>query len=572
MRVDPGGAFDWVRLPRASIEQLDSLGVSSPLLAQLMWNRGVRSATEAHQFLTPDDAPLGDPFLLRGMEPAVRRIERAITAGERIAIYGDYDADGLTAAALLCSMLMALGAQPCVFIPHRERDGYGVTDQALEKLAEEGASLVITVDCGISAIDEIARIAERGVDVIVTDHHPAVHAVPEAVAVINPNQPDCPYPFKALAGAGVAFKLAHGLADANGGTRAAAALEQSMDLVALGTTADVVPLMGENRAMVARGLARLRGPEARPGLESLARLSGMPASALTAESLAYQVVPRLNAAGRIDDARGALDLLLAQTREEADELAATLCEQNRERQERTEKFMARAREELAVRAPEGIIVLAGEYPIGIAGILAARLVDEYQLPAIVLQDDGERLRGSARGPESVDVAAALAGVTDLLERHGGHPRAAGLQLARAHFEHLRAALEERFAPGDGAGETRPKLNIDCRLRPDSVNWETARAIDRLEPHGAGNPTPLFLWREVDVLAARPFGGGHFALTLRAGERVKQSTAFRPRLPAPERGSRIDLVFELRQEYWRGTVGLSLRARDWRLREPALSER
>lgn len=563
VQAEPGGAYQWYRYPRADVDRLTSLGCASPLLAQIVLNRGCASANEAQRFLAPSLGTLHDPLLLQDMDRAVDRLEAAVRRAEPIAIYGDYDVDGLTAASVLFVFLRSVGAAPDVFIPHRERDGYGLNDQALRALADGGARVVVTVDCGITAVQEVARISARGVDVVVTDHHPALPDLPAATAVVNPNQPRCGYPFKCLAGAGVAYKLVQALAERLGTSAALEASADVLDLTALGTMADVVPLVHENRVLVAQGLARIRGGQVRPGIASLARVAGVPLELLTSESLSFGLAPRLNAAGRLDDARAAFDLLVTESPAEADALAEQLQALNVRRQEQTEIWVAEALAEVARRPPRGLALVAGRYPLGIAGIVAARLAEELQLPAIVLNEVDGTLRGSARAPEPFNVVDGLKAAAPLLDRFGGHARAAGLSATSDRLDALRGVLEDHFEPLVPSGERHPPLLIDGLVRPETVGWDTAVALESLEPHGEGNPPALLLWKGVEVLGHRVVGKGHLSMTLRAGSRVTPAIAFLPRLDAPRPGSQIDLVFELRREFWNESWRVAVRARDWR---------
>jgi single-stranded-DNA-specific exonuclease len=380
---------------------------------------------------------------------------------------------------------------------------------------------------------------------------------------VNPNQPGCGYPFKYLSGAGVAFKLAQGIADRLGTLEAQEVVRSIIDLTALGTMADIVPLVDENRTLVASGLEALRRGPHRPGIVSLARVSSVNLDSATAESLAFYLAPRLNAAGRLGDAREAFDLLLAESSEEADELAESLNELNRQRQEQTETWVQHARDSLAERPPRGIVLVSGEYPLGIAGIIAARLVEDFQLPAIVLGEVDDQLKGSARAPEPFDIAAGLHAVAPLLGRFGGHARAAGLAVSRDNLGALRDAMEEYFIPLVPMGDRKPPLMIDALVRPETISFETAAALEALDPCGEANPGPLLLWRDAEVTGHRSVGKGHLSMTLRGGGRVFSTITFRPRLAAPPLGSRIDVVFDLRREVWNDTPRLSLRVRDWR---------
>jgi single-stranded-DNA-specific exonuclease len=561
--AEPGGAYQWYRYSRASAEELERLECDTPLLAQLLLNRGIHTREDAHRFLTPDLGGLRDPFLLKDVDRGAERLLRAIERDERIAIYGDYDVDGLTASSVLYAFLRELGVEPHVFIPHRLRDGYGLNHRALDALVEAGAQVIVTVDCGITAIEEVARVQSRGVDVVVTDHHPALPDVPAAYAVINPNQLDCPYPFKYLSGAGVAYKLAQAIADRLGNPRAQEAVQSIVDFAALGTMADVVPLVDENRVLVSTGLARMRRGPNRPGLVYLARAANVDLSVATAESLAYYLAPRLNAAGRLGDAREAFDLLHSETDDMAAELAETLHELNRQRQGQTDEFVDRARKALQSRPPTSVILISGDYPLGIAGIVAARLVDDFQLPAIVLGEVDGQLKGSARAPEPFNIAAGLHAAAPLLGRFGGHARAAGLSMAPERLEELRELLEAHFEPLVVRGERKAPLIIDALVRPETISFDTVSTLQALDPCGEANPGPVLLWRNAQVVSNRIVGNGHISMYLRGGGKVISTIAFRPKLEAPAPGTIIDVAFEARRELWQESYRLSLHIRDWR---------
>jgi len=561
--AEAGGAYQWYRYSRAVASELARLECATPLLAQLLINRGVRSSEDARRFLMPDLGILRDPFMLKGMADAADRLLRAVQQNERIAIYGDYDVDGLTASSVLYAFLRGLGVQPDVFIPHRIRDGYGLNQRALDMLVDGGAAVIVTVDCGITAIDEVAHVRSRGVDIVVTDHHPALPDIPAATAVVNPNQPDCEFPFKYLSGAGVAFKLAQAMADRLGTARAQEAVMNVVDLAALGTMADVVPLIDENRVLVSSGLAYMRRGANRPGIAHLARVAGVDLSTATAESLAFYLAPRLNAAGRLGDARHAFDLLHSETDEEAAHLAESLNTLNIERQGQTDEFVERAREALRFNPPHGVVIVSGDYPLGIAGIVAARLVDDYQLPAIVLGEVDGQLKGSARAPEPFNIADGLRAAAPLLGRFGGHPRAAGLSMSPDNLEDLRSMLEAYFAPMVVPGERKPPLIIDALVRPETITFETVAALEILDPCGESNPGPVLLWHGAEVISHKIVGKGHISMNLRGSGKVMRTITFRPKLPPPNQGQRLDVAFEARREIWNDSPRLSLRVRDWR---------
>jgi single-stranded-DNA-specific exonuclease len=567
----------WEVCPPAGPEALARLGVGSPLLAQLLWNRGIRDAAAAERFLHPERAALHDPWQMAGVAEAVRCIRAAVAAGAPIAIHGDYDADGVTATAVLVEALRQLGARPLFHIPHRAREGYGLSAATVRRLAAQGVRLLLTVDCGITANAEVALAAELGMEVVVTDHHHVPVDLPAARAVLNPRQPGCRYPFRELAGVGVAYVLARALLEsALPAVAAERAMEALLDLVALGTIADMVPLVGENRVLVARGLRVLREAR-RPGLQALMAVAGVAAGDLTAPRVAYSLVPRLNAAGRMADAVEACRLLLAADRARAEPLAERLEALNRVRQQAVAEAVAQARALADPRAPAAVVV--GDFPVGIVGLVAGRLAQETGRPWVVLARGAEYCRGSARGPEGFHLAAALERCADVLVQHGGHAQAAGLTLRARELP----AFVERFQAlaaavlGTAAAAPRPRWRIDGVVPLGAIDWAFAETLLRLEPCGVGNPSPLFLTHGAQVRESRTLqnGGGAngdgapcsprpaaLVLRLSDGGVPLRGVAFEcPQVPAA--GETVDVVYEVERRTWGEEVRIELRIRDLR---------
>jgi single-stranded-DNA-specific exonuclease len=536
----PGMVWDVAPAPPPAA--LASLAPASPLLARLLWNRGVRDAATAQAFLAPLAQPLGEPTRMAGVTAAVERLRGALRRGERIALHGDYDVDGVAATAVLAETLERLGARPIVHIPHRVRDGYGLSAAAVRSLGEAGARVIVTVDCGITANAEVALATELGIDVVVTDHHHVPTHLPAAHAVLNPRQSNCDYAFRELSGVGVAYVLARALLeDGLPSAVAEASAAALLDLVALGTIADLVPLIGENRVLVARGLRALQALR-RPGVAALMEVAGVRPDGLSAQRAAFTLIPRLNAAGRMGEASSAYALLTAADRATADPLAAALNAANRERQQAVGAGEARAREAADPTAPA--IVVAGEYPLGVAGLIAGRLVEETGCPAIVLERGAEYCKGSARGPHAFHLAEALAACSDLLVKYGGHAQAAGLTLRTSHL----AAFEERFralaSTALGPQRSDVRLAIDGQVSLREFNWDALQVLRALEPCGMGNGRPLFLTHRVELREARPLGETGVALRLREGGQTMRASAFRlgDRLPPP--GSLVSVVYEV----------------------------
>ncbi len=470
-------------------------------IVQLFHNRGLSTDEEIDRFLHPEYMrDLHDPFALGGMRAAVETIRAAIAAGEPIVVHGDYDADGLTAAALLHDVLKRLGARVSVFIPSRYKEGYGVARQTLERLRAAGAALVVTVDCGISDAAAIAAARRDGLKVVVTDHHVPPAVIPNAEAVVNPNLPNDPYPNKALTGVGVAFKVAQALLASS--DLDAAAVERTekwlLDLVAIGTVADMAELRGENRALVKFGLAVL-GKTRRPGLQQLLRTAGVAAGPLGSETIGYALAPRLNAPGRVGHARTALELLLADSETAALESAAALERLNQERQRLTLSAVADVREQLgALTERDRIIFLDGAWKSGVVGLIAGRLVREFSRPAVVVERGASVSRGSVRSVPGWHVAEALQAHGELLESHGGHAQAGGFTVATAKLDSFRERLTAFARETVTVESLRPEVAIESELAGAELDWDLFEHLDALEPFGVGNPRPDFLLRRGTV--------------------------------------------------------------------------
>ena len=485
-------------------------------LRQLLFNRGLRTRDAVEAFLYPEVVGLHDPNLLLGMEVAVERVYQALRKEELIAIYGDFDVDGLTAVALLSEVLESPSFEGRVVghLPNRARDGYGLHFDSIQALADQGARLLITVDCGIGADEQIRFASSLGMDVIVTDHHLISDGVPPALAVLNARQDGCCYPFKELSGVAMAYKLAEALmAKLWGLDEARERLRPELDLVALGLVADVAPLVGENRLLVRLGLEQLaRGT--RPGLRALVRSAGLNDRRLDAELVSYTLTPRLNAAGRMGDARLSLELLRAESEAESERMALELEEANRWRQSATAAALNGAREELQ-QLPEvpAAIVLAGDYPAGIVGLVAGKLAEEFNRPAFIIELGETESRGSGRGVPGFDVVRALSSASDLLIRFGGHAQAGGFALTTS----MLAALRDRLAASSleqlGTTIVRPELLLEAELPLSSVGPALFEYLSVLEPYGAGNSRPLFLSRKLQVRESRVVGNGHLKLRL-----------------------------------------------------------
>jgi len=531
-----------------------------PLLVQLLHNRGIENPAEYGAFLSADERLAHVPFLLPDIDKAVTRIIRALLGDELITVYGDFDADGITGTVLLVEGISRLGGRVIHYIPHRLDEGHGLNHDALKGLREQGVSLVVTVDCGISGFDEVEQAQKQGLDIIITDHHEAHEFVPPALATINPKLPDSSYPFYELAGVGVALKLLQALF---GATQRDGDWGDSLDLVALGTVADLVPLVGENRHLVKRGLEVLNQSQ-RIGLQELVRCAGLQMGELDEESIAYALGPRLNASGRMDHAVTSYELLLSSSRAEARKLAASLESSNSERQRLTGEVLASAKEKLLQEGIDLPLLMVGGtvYPPGIVGVVAGKLADEFYRPTIVLQLDGEKARGSGRSIPEFDMLSALTECRDLLSRFGGHRQAAGFITPLANVDQLRLRLLE-IAKRELAGvDLRPAIDIDAEVPLSTLSGKTYKLISGLAPFGKANRIPTFLSRNVKLLESRTVGtgGDHLKLKLRDDSIIWDAIAFN--LADRKLSSHLDVVYILEEENWSGKRLLRLNIIDF----------
>ena len=484
-----------------------------PLLATILSARGLTEPEQVHRLLTPGEEPLLDPMEMRDMETAVRRVTRALKGRETIAVYGDYDVDGITSTCLLTDFLTRMGGRVLPYIPDRLEEGYGLNPEAVSHLAGQGVTLIVTVDCGITAAHEVELARELGIDVVVTDHHECKQAVPKAAAVVDPRRPDCPYPFKGLAGVGVALKLAMAVA---GPDRAAQVFRDYVDLAAVGTVADVMPMTGENRTIVQAGLAALAHPK-RVGLVQLMEEAGLGDKPVTSVSIGYTLAPRINAAGRLGQAGLAMELLLTRDPGRAAALAQELCALNRERQAIECDIFQECIQRLEQRPQAGIILLADEHwHQGVVGIVASRLTEKYSCPAFMVCLDQGMGKGSCRSWGGINLFQLLNQCQDLLEGFGGHALAAGFTVREENL----AALERRLRGlvlEEQAGQELPsELEIDAAVLPQELTVESVEALDALEPCGAGNPRPVLVLTGAHVLSAAQVGRGrHLKLRLEA---------------------------------------------------------
>ena len=531
----------------------------TPLLVQLLHNRGVTDPRDFHAFLTVDETLANDPFLLPDIEKSTARVLRAIRENELIAVYGDFDADGITGTALLAGGILRLGGSVVHYIPRRVEEGHGLNYPALEMLKSQGVSLVITVDCGITEVNEVIEGHKLGLDIVITDHHVPAAQLPSALGAIDPKREDSVYPFRELAGVGVAYKFMQALYSVAGKETE---WDDFLELVALGTVSDMVPLRGENRYLVKRGLEALNRSR-RPGLLELVHSAGLEMGKMEAESISYRLGPRLNASGRIDHSVTSYELLMASSREQACKLAATLEANNTERQRLTAEMLASAREKLLADGTDLPLIMVGghNYPSGVVGVVAGKLVDDFYRPAIVLHLDGDVARGSARSIPEFNLVAALTECSDLLSRYGGHHQAAGFIMPMANVDTLNKRLMEIADRELAAVDLRPVLTIDAAIPLSEMDNATFRSISRLAPFGQANQVPTFLSCGVEVVEKRTVGesGDHLKLRLRDGRIIWDAIGFD--LGKRQLASLLDIVYYMEVDQWGGRKTLRLHILD-----------
>ncbi len=532
----------------------------TPLVVQLLHNRGIVEPAQFEPFLVADERLAHASLLLPDIDKAVTRILRALLGDELIAIYGDFDADGITATVLLVQGISQMGGRVVHYIPHRLDEGHGLNFSALKSLREMGVSLVVTVDCGIRGFSEVEQGQKLGLDIIITDHHVAPDQPPPALAAIDPKRRDSGYPFSELAGVGVAFKLLQALF---GATHRDGEWDDFLDLVALGTVADMVPVEGENRYLVKRGLEVLNRSQ-RVGLQELVLCAGLEMGKLDEESISYMLGPRLNASGRMDHAVTSYELLITSSRTQARELASALESSNSERQRVSAEFFAKAKETLLREGADlPLLMVSGpDYPPGVAGVVAGKLADEFYRPTVVLQLAGETARGSARSIPEFDIFAAFTECQDLLSRFGGHRQAAGFITPSANVDQLNKQLLEIAGRELVGVDLRPAINIDAMIPLSTLSGETYKLISALAPFGQANQVPTFLSRNVKVMDSRNVGSNadHLKLKLRDGKVVWDAIAFD--VGDRKLSSHLDIVYNLEKEDWGGRQLLRLNIIDF----------
>ena len=532
----------------------------APLTAMVLSARGIADGQQAQRLLDCS-APLQDPFLMKDMDLAAGRVGLAMARGEKIAVFGDYDVDGITATCLLTDFLRRHGADCTCYIPRRLDEGYGLNPIALRQLHKEGVKLIITVDCGITAVEEAKLCKELGIDLVITDHHECKEQLPQATAVVDPHRPDCGYPHKNLSGVGVAFKLAAALSGSQDEILAAYA-----DMVCLGTVADVMLLRGENRVFVSRGLESLRHTK-RPGIAALMKESGCDAASLNASAIGFTLAPRINAAGRMGQIDLAVELFLTEDPERAQELAKALCELNRQRQAVESEIYRQAIEMLPSGQPPEAIVLADDsWHQGVVGIVASRIAEEYCCPTFLICLDGEHGKASSRSFGGFNLFSSLSALSPLLESYGGHELAAGFTISRRNIDAFRREICALAGAYYTEGAPRTILDIDCAIPPEMLTLSGIQSLASLEPCGNGCPKPVLMMEKLQIERISLVGGGrHMRLRLRRGRFSLNAIYFSatPETASVEPGDLVDIAFVPQINEFRGERTVQMNVLDIR---------
>ncbi len=557
--------WDVVPVPdSSSVRNLSEALELPPAIVKILLNRGFDSPEAVEKFLNPQLSDLQDPFLLHGMDIAMERVTKALLANERIVIYGDYDVDGITATSLLYIIFNKLGAQVDYFLPNRLVEGYGLSVDGINEVRKHGVELIITVDTGINAIDEVAYANSHGIDVIITDHHEPREILPEAVAIINPKQEQCQFN-EELSGVGVAFKFAQAVHKALG--QSETELYEHLDLVALGTAADIVPLVGENRVLTRFGIPQI-SRTTKPGLKSLTFVSGLMGKDISTGQVVFVLAPRINAIGRLGDAKEAIRLLSTRDEVVAQEIARKLDDDNRKRKRIDEDTLNEALaqlEEIADLENDRAIVLAGEgWHLGVIGIVASRIVERYHLPTVMISiNDGEG-KGSARSIPGFHLCEALNKCEDLLVQYGGHKYAAGLSIEAKNIAEFRKKFIEVSNSELSDEDIQPKLKIDMEIELSEVTDRFMEILEKFAPFGPQNMRPVFLTRNCEV-AGRPnvVGNNHLRLRVRKGSVSIDviGFGFGDMLGQISTGSLIDLVYTVEYNTYNNVTRVQLRIKD-----------
>ena len=535
-------------------------GGCAPLTAMVLASRGIASPEKANAYLSCSGS-MPDPFSMRDMDMAAGRLSLAIQNGEKIAVFGDYDVDGITATCLLTDFVRTLGGDCIPYIPGRLEEGYGLNPIAINQLHSEGVKLIVTVDCGITAVEEAKLCQSLGIDLVITDHHECKKELPDAIAIVDPHRPDCRYPHKDLSGVGVAFKLAAAICGSQ-----EEVLDAYSDMVCLGTVADVMPLCGENRVFVDRGLTMLKDTQ-RPGIAALMELSGCDRQTMTASSVGYTLAPRINAAGRMGEIDLALNLFLTKDPAVGAEMAQALCELNKKRQGVESEIYAQAVEMLPQgQLPDAIVLADESWHQGVVGIVASRICEEYSCPTFLICLDGEHGKASSRSYGGFNLFAALTELSPLLESYGGHELAAGFTIHRDQISQFRQEICRLARDFYNDDTPRTVLEADCTVSPELLTLPNVQSLNQLEPCGNGCPKPVLVTKELVLDRVIPVGNGkHMRLRLRNDRYLLQGIWFSSatELPSLQEGDLVDVAYIPQINDFRGEQSVQLNIQDVR---------
>ncbi len=549
-------------------EDIESFAVAMkipPAMAVILMNRGIFSKREVGAFMKKSLENVHNPFMLDGMEEATERILSAVDTKEKIVVYGDYDVDGITATATVYKFLKSIGAEVSYYIPDRFSEGYGINILAINKMARAGVKLLVSVDCGIASIGEVEFAKTQGMDVVITDHHTCREELPKAVAVINPKRQDSSYPFDGLAGVGVAFKLVLALA-VRLGMKTKDVFAEYVELAAIGTIADVMPLTDENRIIVDKGIKAVQNTQ-NNGIRALLASAGAGDKPLDAMSLAFIVAPRLNAAGRMEDAKIAVELLICEDYERATEIAGHLSELNKRRQEIEKTIFDEAWEQVQSFGEEQLVyVIKGEgWHHGVIGIVASRICERLYRPCILISCENGKGKGSGRSVEEMNLFDAVSDSEEILTAFGGHAQAAGISINEDKIDELRKRINVFAKNNINKEQLVPKIKIDCNLSPASISMNSAKMLELLEPFGAGNETPVFSAKDFKVLASECMGadGKHLKMRLSGGGQIFNAVGFGMGEYCGEfgQGDTVSIAFNMSVNAYRGSESLQLILKD-----------
>jgi single-stranded-DNA-specific exonuclease len=541
----------------------------SPLLSQLLINRNIADLKQAKIFLSASLADLHSPFLMKDMERAVKRIDQALKDGQKIVIYGDYDVDGITGTAILFNFLQELGGDCSYFIPEREKEGYGLNLEALKLLKDKGTRLLITVDCGIGDFEEVSFAHDQGMDVIITDHHEIPDRLPPAYAILNPRQKDCSFPFKALAGVGISFNmiiaLRSYLRDSGHFTNDSPPnLKEYLDLVSLGTVADMVPLVDENRIFVKYGL-KLLTEGSRAGIRALKEVSGLKDVPITTGLIGFRLGPRINAPGRIDRADEGLRLFITKDPQEADSLARSLDVKNSKRQQLENEIVKEIKERIEADEKflekRSLVLSSCNWHPGVIGICASRIVEEYYRPTVLIALDGKKGKGSARSIEAFHIYNGLKGCERFLEGFGGHKHAAGLTILPEKIDEFEKSFEEIVSQNLSREDLIPKINIDAEINLKEVTENLIDDLELLAPFGYSNPEPTFCSFDLRLYSSMVVGNGHLKMKIKEDGVFYDAIGFNMGNDFPLSDQKIRLAFVPQFNIWQGVKSIQLRIKD-----------